>query len=153
MPFESFKFWKSPEKGGKKEEIKSAEEIAKEVWEGKEQKEKPKTPEEVALATIDKMAKRERLKNIGKSLVEAITGIGISAVGLYLMAPALEYHRIEMDNPGPWVMYGFMLSIPALFAIARSIDKYRERKWKLREKVEKAKERVLEALKERKIER
>jgi len=39
MRFESFKFWKSPEKGGKKEEMKSAEEIAKEVWEGKERKE------------------------------------------------------------------------------------------------------------------
>jgi hypothetical protein len=154
MPFESFKFWKSPEKGGKKEEIKSAEEIAKEVWEGKEQKEKkerPKTPEEVALATIDKMAKRERLKNIGKSLAELITGIGISTVGAFLAAPLIDY--VAQVNPVMAVIEGTIISIPAIVGMIRAFEKGEERSKELREKVEKAKKRVLESLRERKIEK
>ena len=103
------------------------------------------------MATIDKMAKRERLKNIGKSLAEAITGIGIIAVAGFLAAPVLEY--VAQFNPLAAAIEGSILALPGLLGIVRAFEKGEERSKKLREKVEKAKERVLEALRERKIER
>jgi hypothetical protein len=154
MPFESLKFWKSPEKGGKKEEMKSAEEIAKEIWEGKEQKErkeKPKTPEEIALATIDKMAKKERLKNIGKTLAGVITSIGMTGVLGFLAAPHIDY--VAQFSPWAAAIEAAIVALPGVIGMTISLEKGTQRASEIGRKVEEAKKRLLEALRERKIEK